>query len=88
MALLEEFSPDWVGLKYPESRGGFGLGRKEGEAFQVGENISKREKQMEHNWGLDGKRLQVSPEGSGDQIELGMRRGGGGTLFWWVLRAH
>lgn len=34
MALLEEFSPDWVGLKYPESRGGFGLGRKEGEAFR------------------------------------------------------
>lgn len=51
MAPLEEFSPDWMELKYPKNRRGFGLGRKEREAFQMGENISKREEQMERNWG-------------------------------------
>lgn len=55
MAFLEEFSPDWVELKYPKSRGGFGLGRKERKAFQVGENISKREEQLEVMGGLDRK---------------------------------
>lgn len=80
MALPEEFSPDWVGLKYPENRGGFGLGRKEREAFQWKENISKREKQMEHNWGPRFLLRMV-----GDQIELGM---GGGTLLWRVPRTR
>lgn len=46
MALLEEFSTDWVGLKYLEGREGFGLGRKEGANIP-----DRREKQMEHNWG-------------------------------------
>lgn len=52
MALLAEFSTDSLRLNHPERGEGFGLGRKDGEAFQVGENISKRGKQMEHNLGI------------------------------------
>ena len=51
MTFLAEFSTDRVRLNHPESRG-FELGRQDGEAFQVGENVSKRGKQMEHNWGI------------------------------------
>ena len=58
MALLEEFSTDSVGLKYPESRGGFGLREKGGGSTPGG-----REELMEHNWGLDGKWLQAPAEG-------------------------
>lgn len=49
MTFLAEFSIDWVRPNHSESRG-FELGVKVGEAFQAGENVSKRGKQMEHNW--------------------------------------
>lgn len=54
MALLSEFSTEWVGLNHPES-GGFGLDRKEVGEFQVGENTIKRRKHVESNLGTRRK---------------------------------
>lgn len=51
MTFLEEFSTDWMRPNHPESRG-FEVGIKDGEAFQAGENVSKRGKQMVHNWSI------------------------------------
>lgn len=50
MALLAEFSTNWVGLNHLESEG-FGLSRKEEEAFQVGKkkNASERRNHVAHN---------------------------------------